>query len=207
MWWRHGALTKIPETNNLVESQQLFPSVKRWSIRWKRIQQDLILQKYCQYCCKWMVWLTNTPYHLAVLNQHPLSLHYQDQLRRQARGTLERSGSELYIHETMVVTTHMSAGKYIILYIIIYNIVKCGHGMSLHFFGGFWPSLHTALGHLWRILHLSESMGIFCGNSQEEVLAAERARHKEDDRNVGVRLSELEYTQTTKLTHIMLAKQ
>ena len=50
-------------------------------------------------------------------------------------------------------------------------------------------------------------MGIFCGNSQEEVLAAERARHKEDDRNVGVRLSELEYTQTTKLTHIMLAKQ
>ena len=97
-----------------------------------------------------------------VINQHPLSLGSfeptpescwsgQDQLRRQARGTLERSG-ELYIHETMVVTTH-SAGKYIILINIIYNIVKCGHGMSLHFLGGFWPS--------WKTLCIGPSLADF----------------------------------------------
>jgi len=54
---------------------------------------------------------------------------------------------------------------------------------------------------------LSVIIGNILGNSQEEVLAAERARHKEDDRNVVVRLSELQITQTTELMHIMLAKQ
>ena len=109
-----------------------------------------------------------------VINQHPLSLGSfeptplilalpescwsgQDQLRRQARGTLERSGSELS-HETMVVTTHMSAGKYIILWNVAMGcpctfLADVGHlctlciGPSLADFASLWVNGNI----LWQL--------------------------------------------------------